>query len=142
MGQKTEYRVVQNPNHLHDIYLQFKDKKTIGAFFKEEVECWRYVPESEMCEVSGKYLKRSECIEDGKFTSYDAIEHIGKYFGFELLFTKFTRKWENIDDYFVYINKIRAEHLKTDDTNWYENYTKSQKQIADKNSSEFKTTYL
>lgn len=140
---KTEYRIIENSDYLHDVYLQFKDKKIIGGFFskEKEVECWRYVPDASKCEVSGKYLKREVCIEHGKFTRFDSYEHIGTYFKCESILDRFIHNWPDIDKYFLYLMKRREEYLKTYDPNWYKEYCRKNKEEKQKNIENFKTIY-
>jgi hypothetical protein len=64
------------------------------------------------------------------------------FFNLDFDLILFTKKWHNIDDYFLYLRQIREDHLKGYDPNFYNKFVADKEEQKRKDKKAFKIKYL
>lgn len=112
---KTEYRIIPCNTIFGDMYLQFKcieeKNKLFGGTEKKEV--WRFVPNEGVVYVLGYFQHKEECpttLQYHQESDFKSCFYEREYF--KLI--PFTKQYEDIEDYFIYLRKKHIEYL--DDT--------------------------
>lgn len=110
----TEYRIIPLKTFIADMYLQFKSIEEVKPFWFWQKpytqEVWRFVPAENVGKVLGDYLTEQSCPTSLPSWNEDRFLHsFHQQESYSLI--PFTKKYPNIEDYFLMLREKRAEFL-------------------------------